>query len=102
MKTIHKYILQFTSEPQTLKLALGAELLTVQIQKQNHLPVLCLWVMIPVTARSSVKEMELSQEERVFEVLPPGGFHKDHLRKYIGTVQPHQEVYHVFELFLFK
>lgn len=87
-KLIYKFELE-TTDNQTIKMPIGAEILTVQTQ--NEVPYL--WALVDPTE---------SGEKRYIEVFGTG--HEVHYdigisRKYIGTYQLHggSLVFHVFE-----
>jgi hypothetical protein len=89
MKTIYKVELKIT-DVQTIELPSGAEILTVQNQRNS----LCLWALV---------ETDAKLVSRVIEIIGTGNPIEPRPRKYIGTAQiSHGEfpfVWHVFEQF---
>lgn len=87
MQTIYKYPLQIT-DLQTLWLPAGAEVLTVQVQRDE----VYLWAIVNLDLPPT--------DERVFETIGTGGpvvSGGDIRRRYIATVQQSPFVWHVFE-----
>ena len=91
-QTIWKYPLEI-QDVQTIRMSIGAEILTVQ--NQDGKP--CLWAEVDA-------DDKVSAEPRYIEVYETGqamiGMSLD--RKYIATIQIGQTVYHVFNMFHFN
>lgn len=85
MKTIHKFPIKITDD-QTVIMEVGAEILTVQMQRGEPF----LWAIV-----DTGNELE----DRNIEVIGTGHPIEGTNRKYIGTFQTHdgQLVFHVFE-----
>jgi hypothetical protein len=86
MKTIYKYPLS-VSDKQTIKMPVGAQILTVQVQESAP----CIWALV---------ESEKEDEDRYIEIFGTGRqIHVDMGidRYYIGTFQQGPFVWHVFE-----
>jgi len=86
MKTIYKYAIK-PEELTQLNLPMGAEILTVQSQKNN----VCLWALIDT-------DMD-EPEARTIEIIATGNQIIDSGRKYISTFQLYDGdlVFHAFE-----
>ena len=84
-QTIWKFTLEI-QDVQTIRMSIGAEILTVQIQYGKP----CLWAVVDGSAL---------KEPRFIQIYETGqamiGMSWD--RKYIATIQIGQTVYHVFE-----
>ena len=87
-KTIWKFELE-TTDNQTLKMPVGAEILTVQTQSDKP----CLWALVDPNAEKEGRFIE------IFGTGHPVGYDMGIDRKYIGTYQLHggSLVFHVFE-----
>lgn len=88
-KTIYKYPLAVTDFQEVL-LPIGAEILTVQTQRETA----CMWAL--------VNPSETQKEARSIEIFGTGhpiGYDMGISRKYISTFQMHsgQLVFHAFE-----
>ena len=86
MKTIHKFPLKITDN-QTIEMEVGAEILTVQIQRGEPF----IWALV---------DTDKEHEERFIEVIGTGNpITGTNNRKYIGTFQVYdgQLMFHVFE-----
>ena len=86
-QTIWEYPLEI-QDVQTIRMPIGAEILTVQIQDDN----LCLWAVVDADSKALT-------EPRFIQIYGTGhpmiGTSLD--RKYIATFQIMKLVYHVFE-----
>jgi hypothetical protein len=83
MKTIFKYPLSVT-DTQTIRMPEGAEILTVQMQKDS----MCLWALVEDTS---------PVEPRIILIFGTGHEVTGIDNVYIGTVQMDSLVFHVFE-----
>jgi len=85
---IWRFALDTIATSQTIRMPIGAEILTVQIQDGKP----CLWAEIDADSKALT-------EPRYIQVYETGqamiGMSLD--RKYIATIQIGQTVYHVFE-----
>lgn len=82
MKIIYKYSLMLM-DSQTLELSVGYEILTVQLQNQD----ICVWAIVePKNVEQTVQ----------FQIIGTGDKIVDEELKYIGTVQRHGFVWHIF------
>ena len=86
-QTIWKYPLEIQDD-QTIRIPIGAEILTAQLQDGN----LCLWAVVDADSKALT-------EPRFIQIYGTGhsmvGTSLD--RKYIATIQIGWAVYHVFE-----
>lgn len=88
MKTIHKFEL-FLIDRNTIKIPVGAQILTVQTQKDA----LQIWAIINTEAKKEDRVFEVSGTG--IELLPLNGSQR---RVYLGTAQSKAMVWHVFEI----
>lgn len=85
MKTIYKYTLVDSGNPVPVRMPKGAEVLSIQFQRDA----LCLWALINVGAE---------METRRFRVIGTGWHDiKVDRSDYIATVQDGNLVWHIFE-----
>jgi len=91
MKTIFKYIIEVKDE-QTLTIPVGSKILSVQVQGDN----ICLWAIV---------NPQIVDEEVLIEIFGTGNPIEDEKiifgqqrreRIFIGTVQQHKFVWHIF------
>lgn len=87
MQQIWKYELS-TTDDQTIKMPMGAEILTVQMQHRKP----CIWALVNTTAKLTERNIEIFGTGNPISVVGE--------RKYIGTYQLLDGglVFHVFEL----
>lgn len=91
-KVIYKYTIKDLVGEQTLFLPKGAQILSVQFQKD----ILCMWAIVNLN--------EAEREERVIEIVETGAYMKDietnsdYKRSFIATYQTSIGVGHIFEI----
>ena len=90
MKTIYKYTLELTNR-QTIQVPVGAETLHVGIQRGQ----ICVWILIDLNP--DVQDVEMGN--KVFHIFGTGNPTTKELedKRYIGTVQLDDYVWHIFE-----
>lgn len=85
MKTIWKFPLQITAR-QTLQIPVGAKLLTVQAQGIGELSRITLWAEIDDQSPKAGRKIAIT-----------GTGHDLPLGEYVGTVQQHDFVWHIYD-----
>jgi len=80
---VWKYPLRITAD-QKVEMPAGSEILSVKMEKSQ----LCLWALVSPAG---------NKETRYIEVFGTGHHVEPGTRKYLGTVQDHGLVWHVFE-----